>query len=101
MVLLRTLSFNFVSSTSIFTHNLPPLGKQSTQTKEVYLQLNIAMTFTLKTKDYNTTRIKRADNTLHLFLRVCIRLTRKQLKRFVCMNFVKNVYSVGAYSFDG
>ena len=47
------------------------------------------MKFTLKTKDYNTTCIKRADNTLHLCLRVRVTLTRKQLKRFVCMNFVK------------
>ena len=58
------------------------------------------MKFTPKTKDYNTTCIKRADNALHLCLRVRVTLTRKQLKRFVCMNFVKNVYSVGAYSFD-
>ena len=93
--------FNFVSSTSIFTHNLPPLGKQSTRTKEVYLQLNIAVKFTLKIKNYTTTCNKRADNSLHLIFRIRIRLTRKQLKRFVCIYFVKNVYSVSAYSFDG
>ena len=72
-------------NTLIHGRNRTRLGKQSIQT-------NIAVKFTLATKYYNITCNKRADNKLHLFLTARIRLTCKQLKRFVCMNFVKNVH---------
>ena len=39
IIVLGTLSFNFVSFTSILTHDLPPFGKQSISTQEVYIQL--------------------------------------------------------------